>query len=140
MTGSQAIHPPSTKRVVVLRLLGITWLAGTLFWLSIEDNNLTALISLSLVGSFLAGAIVYQTRRDTFQAKPLGWVLLGAAVGLGVTACAVLLVALKAGLHGHSSLDFTPEQILALLTRTVWWLLAGLIAGSGMALIQKASQ
>ena len=46
-----------------------------------------------------------------------------------MTAVALLLMAIKTGLHGHGTPDYTPEQMVRVLSLTPLWVVVGLVIG-----------
>jgi hypothetical protein len=59
------------------------------------------------------------------------------AAGLAVVPLALLLMGIKNGLHAHAQPEYTPQQILSVLRSLPVWSLAGLLAGSALAIWRK---
>lgn len=117
-----------------LRLVALAIGAGLLLWLPFEDTNVNAvlLFSVSICGWWVArflvgipGSAEKAIRRHA---------LLGALGGLAVSPLALLLMAVKTGLHGHPSPDFSPEQLQAVLGSIAGWVAAGFLLGLGIGL------
>ena len=66
--------------------------------------------------------------------------LVGISAGLAVAPIAILLMALKSGIHGHGTPDFTVAQMQAVLTRTPFFALSGLLVGLGSGLYRLARE
>jgi len=112
-----------------------------LIWLPIEDRSASGiLIFAALICTLgaLAGRVVLQGHWvvPARQEEPLRarnrllvdlpvWLI----AGLAVTPVAFLLMAIKTGLHGHGTPDYTPEQMVRILNLAPLWILAGLIFG-----------
>lgn len=114
-----------------LRWWGLAAGGLTLFWLPVEDTTLTWLGLLAAGwGVWLAGWVA---ERVGYRVRGLSaaWrrVLAGGLAGLLLPLAALLLVLVKAGLHGHGFLDFSFYQLGWLLVRTPLWVaLGGLVA------------
>jgi len=63
--------------------------------------------------------------RNTLYIVVPAWLI----AGLGVTVVALLLMAIKTGLHGHGTPDYTPEQMVRVLSLTPLWVIVGLMIG-----------
>jgi len=114
-----------------LRWWGLAAGAVTLFWLPVED---TTLIALGLVSAawvvWLAGWIDLRSwLRERLPDNVWRKVLAGGVAGLLLPLVALLLVVLKAGLHGHGFLDFSFYQLGKLLVRTPIWVVLGGLGG-----------
>lgn len=136
---------PIWYRILFL-VVGIIWI----IWLSIEDSSergvllfsvtLCALLALRFVMSISA----QNTNRDRKYPTPdvqqstkkfLLYPIIGAVTGLAVTPIAIFMMALKTGLHGHITPDFSSAQVTIVLIRTPIWIIGGLLIGVGMSLI-----
>jgi len=95
-----------------------------LFWLPIEDVNLTAAATLAAAVCFWF-AILFG-KRWNFQARQYVWA--GLVSGLCVGPVGFFLMVFKIGLHSHSAPDFTLAQLFQLLK------MSPLFAGSGFLL------
>ncbi len=111
-----------------LRWWGLLAGALTLFWIPIEDTTLTGLRFVSAAwGIWLAG---WSYQRGWLRIKrfDLRWqkALAGGSAGLLMTLSALILVLIKAGLHGHGFLDFSFYQ----LEQMVYWTPVGVLLGA----------
>ena len=133
MPGSSNESPLAVRR---LRILGIFLGVGLFFWLSIEESGDVWVLSFSAAISALLAAQAWQ-RLKTRQGKPRYWLpLAGLLAGLLVTPLALLLMALKTGLHGHQGPDFSGSQILSVILRTPVWVISGLLIGVGLEIFR----
>jgi hypothetical protein len=133
MTRSYLAKTPGWMRLLAL-VLGI----ALLLWLPIEDvSEQSVVLFAALVSAWLALRYCL-----TIQAGEIRYwlrhMLAGALAGLFVTPFALFLMALKTGLHGHNTPDFTLHQMQAVLYRTPIWVLVGLLLGLGVALLRLA--
>ncbi len=124
-------------RVPYLPAATLLWGLYALVWTRLEASLLRdgllagwglALLALWLVARALGG-----------RELPVGrLVALGAAVGLAWGAAlgpaVLLLMALKTGLHAHGP-EYTAAQIAWVTAQWPWWVGAGGIAGTGLALL-----
>lgn len=122
---------PSTPRQlrVAFILVGFAFFV----WLPFEDQNLRWVLLLASLASILI--VVYLAIR-VFPAR-LGnhyFPILGVIAGLLIPPLAVLLMALKTGLHGHLVPDFTRSQVISVLQRMPVWMVAGFLVGLGLAI------
>lgn len=122
-----------------LRLLAIGYGLALWFWLQLEDNTVVP-VTLFGLGMTLLASLFWLLRQFGGQLIPrryivVGGGLVGALVGLGTAVATALLMLLKTGLHGHLYPDYPPGLIIALLERAPVWVLAGGLAGVGVALL-----
>jgi hypothetical protein len=124
---------------MTLRTLALVYGAAALLWLSAEDNSIAPVVAFGagLAGLFLIPRLAL-LRRLSMPYTLVGAGLLGAAFGLGTALATVGLMLLKTGLHSHLFPDYPPAQMLALLQRAPVWMLAGVLAGVGLALAWAA--
>lgn len=137
---------PVWFRVVAL-VVAVAWL----LWLPIEDNSERWVLFFAVLISVLIAArwcIYYSARRSKSQneyglneksfpgKRFLIYLIVGVLTGLTVTPVAVLLMALKSGLHGHVTPEFTSAQVFIVLQRTPIWIIGGLLAGVGVGLLR----
>lgn len=115
--------------------------AGAFFyWLGLEDLDARLVTALGAGLALLAGLHGLRLRRAFgFSRRP--WtgvpVLCGAALGLAVAPLTAILMAVKVSLHSHSSPDFEPGLVLAVLQSTPVWGLAGLLLGAAGSLLLR---
>ena len=127
--------PGTTRQTRLLAiLLGISLLA----WVSLEDQSVTLALLFAAVICMLAAAewLASSTRLSTGK----GWLaypLAGLVGGAATAPTALLLMAIKTGLHGHTVPDYTPAQMSAVLTSFPIWAGAGAIIGLGTGIWSK---
>jgi uncharacterized membrane protein YjjP (DUF1212 family) len=130
------LAPPSERLSRYRRWLRLAALAlsiGILVWLPFEDNDERWVIFFALAIALLLSAAVLL--RITSN-RPLAWpvyLLVAGAAGALVTPLALLLMAVKSGLHGHLAPDYTLAQVTSVIARTPVWLAGGLLIGLGAA-------
>jgi hypothetical protein len=108
-----------------------------LIWLPFEDSNEE--LATTFAAAISAGlAVRLVVRRIPHQpASLLKHLLLGSGFGLATAPLAFLLMALKTGLHGHTTPDFTSAQVIAVFLRAPLWGLGGLLIGLGVSLWRR---
>ena len=121
-----------------MRLLALVLGIALLLWFPIEDvSQLSVVLFAALISAWLA-------LRSLLPVQPGGryylvrYLLVGALAGLAVIPLALLLMALKTGLHSHSAPDFTYEQMQVLLFQTPMWVIVGLLIALGGSLFRLA--
>lgn len=125
------------------RLRGAAVLLGVavLVWLTLEDRGARSAERLALLFAALTCALIavrLSLAWGLWSAPPrlLALPLLSAAAGLAVVPLALVFMALKTGLHAHPTPDYTPEQIVWVVSRAPAWALAGLLAGCSLVLLR----
>jgi hypothetical protein len=129
-------NPLSIRR---LRILGIILGGCLLVWLPFEDNNDRWVLSFAAAICCLAAAQILLRLERRFGRHGYWLPLAGVVAGALVTPTALLLMAIKTGLHGHQPPDFTGEQIQSVMIRTPVWLISGLLVGLGVELFRRAN-
>lgn len=123
--------------------LGLRWAAISLgvamiIWLPIEDVNLNAVVSFSVL-ILVWGASNFLIGKDSeLNVRIFGWT--GVLIGVAVGPLAVLLILIKGGLHSHGFLDFSLGQITRLLYTIPLWGIGGLFVGLFMGLMYRRYQ
>jgi hypothetical protein len=107
-------------------------------WLSIEESSTLGVVLLAgLVCTRIALWLLQRTRMDGKHL--IFWpIIIGSGAGLLLAPLAVLLMALKSGLHGHGAPDFNPGQLQAVFSRMPFYILAGFLIGTGGGLLRYA--
>ncbi len=112
-----------------LRLRWSSFLLGMiiLFWLPIEDENLTVAIILAIAICFLGVALAREKR----QLASRNYVWVGLLGGLCVGPVGFLLMVFKIGLHHHRIPDFTINQLFRFVVSSPIWAISGGVLGFG---------
>jgi len=101
-----------------------------LFWLPIEDLNLTTVVILAAPVCFWLMMVCAVKKRIPSRFYAWG----GLFAGLMVGPMAFIFMVFKIGLHHHLTPDFTLTELLQLLRVSPVWGLSGFMAGLGMYL------
>lgn len=124
---------PSFQNPLWLRTIGI--LIGFLcfIWLPIEDTNIVILVGLAVaICAWLATRILLQC-----EVLLVLHILIGAVAGAAVIPTALLLMAIKGGLHDHGFADFLPLQVRQVLAGFPFWILSGLLFGLIIGVLRR---
>ncbi len=119
------------------RWLAIAVAVALLLWLPVEDVGSTSVLIIS-VSVCLMGAIWFLKERPPQRAILFRSIAVGFVAGLAVSPVAVLLIAFKAGLHGHGVPDFSFAQVVEILGRTPFWVLSGALLGAATSILMAA--
>jgi hypothetical protein len=120
------------------RLLSILLGIILFVWLSFEGQNVTWVILFANAICMLgAGGILARSPRLIKNKSWLVYPLAGSLGGAATTPIALLLMALRTGLHGHSTPDYTSAQIIAVLISFPVWVGTGAVIGLGAGLWLK---
>ena len=115
---------------IIIAVYGIIWISleGALIQVLLFSAGLTILSAGYIVQKHMAG------RKHSLG----GWLILCAAIGClaGLTfgLLALILMAVKTGLHGHGP-EFSPVEVSWVAWQIPWWAASGLIAGAGLGLL-----
>ncbi|HLF88595.1 MAG TPA: hypothetical protein VI451_06620 [Anaerolineales bacterium] len=101
-----------------------------LFWLPVEDVNLTAAVMLSAAVCFWA-AIAF-VKKWRLHSHHYAWA--GLIGGLIVGPVGFLLMVFKIGLHSHGTPDFTMMQLLQIVRMSPYSGMSGFFLGWGVHL------
>lgn len=123
--------PPSFNwmRISAL-LLGI----AILIWLPFEDSDIKILLAFALA-ICLWGGLRLLNAGMLGKPRTLGYsAVIGFATGLAVVPAALILMAVKTGLHAHRIPEYTPEQVQHILVLTPILSIGGflLVLGAGL--------
>ena len=130
-TPEKQSHSSELRRLRILALvIGIL----IFIWLPFEDTHLRWVILFAVAIATWGAARVLTTFQTGTRIGLFIYPIAGALAGLSVTIIEILLMVFKNGLHGHSSPDFTYEQMAALLPYALLWTAVGLIIGTGLLL------
>lgn len=128
------------ERIPGLKLLTFLLALYAVVWIALEGNLVRVLLlALGITVTGLGHGIQRLGAGRTLSRPE--WLLLGGLFGLllgsGSALLALLLMALKTGLHAHGP-EFSQAQINWVLGQFPWWAAGGLLAGLGLALLTLA--
>ena len=112
-------------------ILGGLWL----FWLPLEDHKLLGVFLFAIAISIL---ITLRFTHSQFWGRWLPGIriiFLGGLWGSLIVPLALFLMALKNGLHGHASPEYSSGQILNVIKSFPYWILLGGIMGAVVYLL-----
>jgi len=100
-----------------------------LLWLSIEDTSEIPAITIAIFVSLLFAlrSLLGKQRQQSLTR----FTLLSGLAGVGVIPISLFLIAFKSGLHSHGIPEYPFEQIIAVLRRTPFFAMGGLLVGLG---------
>jgi hypothetical protein len=101
------------------------------FWLPFEDTSEIIPLLLACLFSAWMAAVYLSKPQKRFRATLPNYILAGTLAGMAITPLTLLLMALKTGLHGHATPDFTTQQIVSVVQRTPIWVGGGFLIGLG---------
>ena len=126
---------PDKKRIW-LRFAGLLLAIGILVWLPIEESSeLVVLVVSGLICIWGGVWLLTRTAADD-RHLILRHVLVGSGAGLLVAPMAILLMAIKSGIHGHGIPDFTVNQMQTVISRIPYLILGGVLLGAGSGLLR----
>lgn len=106
-----------------------------LVWIPLEDQSVTSVTLFAAAICMLATAwLLARSRRSPSSKSWLAYPLAGLLGGLATAPLALLLMAIKTGLHGHPTPDYTAAQIGTILISVPIWAVAGVVIGLGAGL------
>jgi hypothetical protein len=111
-------------------LLGIL----VLIWLPIEDQNVLLVVLISGGICTWAAAWILVKPVEGNRQIILRHGLVGMGAGLAVAPLGIMLMALKSGIHGHGTPDFTVAQLQEVMSRLPFFTISGLLIGLGSGL------
>jgi len=129
------------------KLPGLKWLTvivglWAVVWISLE-GSLWQIILLAVSLVLLAAGYLMQRLLGGRGLTQGRWLLfcgaLGAAMGLASAVLALLLMAIKTGLHGHGP-EFTAAEIEWIVGQIPLWTMTGIIAALGLGIMALAFQ
>jgi hypothetical protein len=128
----------STRALNWLRISGLVLGVFILLWLTVEDRSELVVLLLSALICIWIG--VWLLARIDFAGKYIFWkhVIIGGGMGLLLGAVALILMALKTGIHGHGIPDFSVDQMRAVVSLSPYFLLGGFLVGASAGLLRTA--
>jgi hypothetical protein len=125
------IEKPPPRGYLLTRIGLSLFGALTLLWLPVEGSNPIGAQLLAGFLCLLAGLNVFY-RPGSRQIGRFRMTAGGLLAGLGTPPLAALILVFKNGLHSHSSPDFPPTILFAVLVQTPIWGLAGALIAAGL--------
>jgi hypothetical protein len=117
-------------------LLGIV----VLIWLPVEESSILGVLLVSiLICSWMGTWLLYRTSNS--NVKPLlRYLIIGGCVGLLIAPMALLLMAIKSGIHGHGRPDYTFSQMQSVISRIPFFVAGGLLVAAGAGVLANYYQ
>ena len=117
-----------------MRISGLVLGIIVLVWVPFEEQSELGVLVIS--GTICAWTAVWILAKtiDSDRQLILRHCLVGAGAGLAIAPTAILLMAIKSGIHGHGTPDFTVAQMQFVLSRTPFLILSGALVGLGSGL------
>lgn len=115
---------------VVLALFGALWitLEGELRW-----SAIMAVLTIVVASGYMLQRLFGGKNLNLLQGLGI-FAILGILAGLLFTSLTLLFMVVKTGLHGHGP-EFSQNEIMWILDRVALWVLVGLMAAVGTALL-----
>ena len=133
-------NPPTARGKFWLRLTALLLGFGILIWLPIEDQSeLGVLITSGAICTWIAARLLITSPQNDRQLI-LRHVLVGSGAGLILAPMAIILMAIKSGIHGHGTPDFSVAQIQSVLSRIPFFVLSGFLIGLGSGILRLAKR
>ncbi len=107
-------------------------------WVGLEGRLWQAVVlaaGIALLSAAHLGDRLHRPAAGRAQRYGVG-ALLGAIVGAGTGLVALILMAVKTGLHAHGP-EFTPAEVAWVLARIPIWFVVGVLAGLGVAMLMS---
>jgi putative flippase GtrA len=120
---------PTSSSPLWLRFLAIGVGILILLWLPIEDTSEIPAITIALI---ICGLLALRFLfGDQSQPSFIRMTFLSALAGIAIIPMSLFLIAFKSGIHSHDTPEFPVEQIMAVLQRTPYFAIGGLLIGLG---------
>jgi hypothetical protein len=133
-------NPPKARGRVWSRLSALILGFGILIWLPVEDQSeLAVLIASSAICIWIAARLLI-TPPETDRQLILRHALVGSGAGLILAPIAIILMAVKSGIHGHGTPDFSIGQIQSVISRIPFFVLSGFLIGLGSGTFRMAKR
>jgi hypothetical protein len=108
-----------------------------LLWLFTEDFHEGFVIIMAGVLVSAGAASYISSKLPRSEYYWLHHLVIGSLAGLAVSPVAMILMALKTGIHAHETPDFTPLQMARVVELTPFWASAGLLVGLGVGIFRQ---
>lgn len=123
-----------------LRFIGLLLGLGVMVWLPIEESNLGWVLLFSGAICSWFAALLLGKLISRGIGSVIWYMVVGAGAGLLLAPMAILLMALKSGIHGHGLPDYSAIQMVSVISRMPYFLLSGILIGSGYGLWRIATK
>lgn len=134
-TETKPARPYSWFRITGL-ILGI----AIFLWLPVEDQNELPVIIFSAIICTWASTKFLVSQNQNDMQLVVRHTLVGIAGGLAIAPVAMLLMAIKTGIHGHETPDFLIGQMKMVLSRSFYFVISGLLVSLGVAMWRLAKR
>jgi hypothetical protein len=128
------------SRIPGLRLATLLLVAAGAIWIA-PEGNLTLDLAFSTAVTLVLLAHLVERSVGGRRLAPWRWLLLlallGFVAGAATAALALLLMAVKTGLHAHGP-EYSAAELAWVAGSIPLWAVAGLLAGVGLALVTLA--
>lgn len=106
-----------------------------LIWLPVEESSILGVLLIStLLCSWVGTWLLHRTANSNL--KPiLRYLIIGGCAGLLIAPMALLLMAMKSGIHGHGRPDYTLSQMQSVISRLPFFVAGGLLVGAGVGVL-----
>ena len=133
-------NPPKARGRIWFRLTALLLGFGILIWLPVEDqSDLGVLIAAGATCTWIAARLLITAPQEDRQLI-LRHALVGGGSGLILAPMAIILMAVKSGIHGHGTPDFSVGQIQSVLSRIPFFVLSGFLLGLGSGIFRLAKR
>jgi hypothetical protein len=133
-------NPPIARGRVWFRLIALFLGFGILVWLPVEDQSeLGVLIASGAICTWIAARLLITAPQEDLQLI-LRHALVGSGAGLILAPIAIILMAVKSGIHGHGTPDFSVGQMQSVLSRIPFFVLSGFLIGLGSGIFRLAKR
>jgi hypothetical protein len=133
-------NQPVARGRVWLRLTALILGFGILIWLPVEDQSeLGVLIASGAICTWFATRLLITAPQENRQLI-LRHVLVGSGSGLLFAPIALILMAVKSGIHGHGTPDFSVDQMQSVISRIPFFVLSGFLIGLGSGVFRLAKR
>lgn len=133
-------NQPVARGRVWLRLTALILVFGILIWLPVEDQSeLGVLIASGAICTWFAARLLITAPQENRQLI-LRHALVGSGSGLLLAPIAIILMAVKSGIHGHGTPDFSVDQMQSVISRIPFFVLSGFLIGLGSGVFRLAKR
>ena len=130
----------SNRSPTWLRICGLLLGIVVLVWLPVEESSeLGVLLIAALICTWFGIWLLYKTGPHVEHMVWINIIIWG-AMGLLLAPLAIFLMAIKTGIHGHGTPDFTADQMQTFISRMPFFILGGILSGTGLGLLRIAKR